>query len=172
MIYIGIDPGEKGYLTSMEGDKLLHHPMPLNDNGEIDGFELANILLDLTPVESEYKIGVEDVHAIFGASAGSTFSFGYNVGELHGVLQSLDLDYELIQPKAWQAEIWKGFEVIKVPSKSGKTMVNDTKAMSKMIAASLFPEANLKKPPRGRKPHDGLCDSLLVAEYMRRKYKI
>lgn len=113
---------------------------------------------------------IEDVHAKFGSSAKATFSFGYVCGATEAMLIAHDIPYTKVNPKKWQKEMWEGIPVQKKPSSSGKTMVNDTKLMSLMAAKRLFPEVDLRASNRSKIPHDGKVDSLLLAEYCRRKF--
>jgi hypothetical protein len=175
MIYIGIDPGQVGGMTFIDGEtgEIFSCVMPLKKDKSIDGDRAASIIME--NISDPHSIGfkdsiiyIEDVHAIFGTSAESTFNFGFNTGFIHGVVEALGLEVKLVQPKDWQKVLWEGFAVIKKPSKSGKTMVNDTKATSIMVAQTLFPNVDLRKSSRARMPHDGKADSLLIAEYGRR----
>lgn len=170
-MFIGVDPGVNGCVSVLCDDSrdVEKYMMPLDKSGKISGELLAKIFEDkLLQEPSELYVMVEDVHAIFGAAAGTTFSFGYNVGLLHGVLESLRIKPILVQPKRWQAEMWQGIPLKRVKSKTGKTMVTDTKAMSIEAAQKIFPDADLRKSNRSRVPHDGVSDSLLIAEYCRR----
>lgn len=172
-VFIGIDPGVNGCISVFCGDSEVvnSHMMPkIKGKEEIDGEELGRLLRMMTK-DVDFHIMVEDVHAIFGAAAGTTFSFGYNVGLLHGVLMDNSLPYTLVQPKRWQKEMWQGLPLIRKKSKTGKTMVTDTKAMSIAAAQKLFPSADLRKSKRARVPHDGVADSVLLAECCRRVSK-
>lgn len=93
----------------------------------------------------------------------SMFSTGYGFGMLEMALVSLGARYHRVQPKAWQA-VWAPF----MPKRRKK----DKKASKYgyRICEKLWPELDLRDPrkPKARKPHDGICDALLMAEAVRR----
>lgn len=173
---IGIDPGAQGAVAQIvDGKVLALKPFPLLKDGSMDSDKLLDTLCGMMShecdLESNTEVWIEDVHSIQGSSAASNFSFGRNVGELHAVLKILNVNMNMVQPKVWQKEIWDGYELIKKSSKTGKTMVNDTKAMSISIAQDLYPDVDLRRTKRSRTPNDGMSDALLIAEYGRRVNK-
>lgn len=170
-LYGGIDPGVNGALCllSKDGDIIFRKSFPLLKNKKLDVFELKKMLTEFIPLCSH--VCLEDVHAIFGSSAGATFNFGWCVGLFEGMLSSCNVPYTLVSPKDWQKEMWQGIDVIKNPSKTGKKMVNDTKATSLVAARRLFPNETFLNTEKCSKPHDGIVDAVLMAEYCRRKMK-
>jgi len=168
MIYIGIDPGYNGFITVINENReiLDKYPMPVKKKlREVDGETLANFLAKWCAGDKQYCLYVEDVHAIFGSAAGSTFTFGKNVGMLLGALEAEAFSYKLVAPKLWQKHVWISKDIVRVPSSSGKTMVTDTKATSLNAAKRLFPGGDFRKSTRATQPHDGMVDSLLIATY-------
>lgn len=172
-MYIGIDPGKKGFICTISVDLIYFEPIPLIGK-EVDLNELSNVIRNIKGIAESYQMKIhcviEDVHAKFGSSAKATFSFGYVCGATEAMLIAHDIPYTKVNPKKWQKEMWEGIPVQKKPSSSGKTMVNDTKLMSLMAAKRLFPEVDLRASNRSKIPHDGKVDSLLLAEYCRRKF--
>jgi len=73
-VYIGIDPGLKGFITVLESDEeITFHPIPtINKGKELDSIFLAGLLKGIVERYKEHRVvvGVENVHALFGASAG------------------------------------------------------------------------------------------------------
>lgn len=92
---------------------------------------------------------VERVHSMPGQGVASMFSFGQRFGELIGMLITLNMEYELVQPRKWQRDIG-------VEPKSGKQGVFDI--VSKTVDKSL-----LTGPRGGIK--DGRCDALGINLY-------
>lgn len=168
--YIGIDPGKRGYICVMRGETITFHPMPLIGK-EFDIHSLFELLFKVANTGSNIHCVVEDVHAILGSSAGATFSFGFGVGVIEGILVSLSIPYTKIPPKKWQKEMHQGVAIQKKKSSTGKTMVNDTKLMSEMAAKRLFPKVNLKASERCKNIHDGKVDALLMCEFCKRNFK-
>lgn len=158
-----IDVGKDGAIVMLENkDIVLKLVIPTIGN-QIDLSEIRNILS--TYKGNNIHIVIEDVHAIFGASAKATFNFGWSLGILEGLLSGIGIAYTKVAPKVWQKEMWQGVPTI---YKTGKKTV-DTKATSLLAAKRLFPNVDLRKSERAEKAHDGIVDALLMAEYCRRK---
>lgn len=175
-IAIGIDPGKKGFMTfiNKEGDDIFYKPL-LEDSSSkyIDFSPLRKVFYELN---EEFDLSdichcvIEDVHSIPGSSAQSNFNFGYIVGALEELLKGLEIPFTKVAPKTWQKEMWQGVALKKKFSSTGKTRVNDTKAMSLEAAKRLFPREDFRRNERAKNPDDNKVDSLLIAEYCRRKF--
>lgn len=172
-VKIGIDPGKNGGIFSVTESKSLNinkytfHQIPLIGK-EFDVKALSDIF------DSYYELPcyavIEDVHSIFGASAGATFDFGFGCGLLEGILVSHGIPYTKVQPKKWQAEMFEGIPLQQKPSSTGKTIQKDTKRMAEMAAKRLFPSIDLRMTDKCKKSHDGKVDALLICEYCRRNF--
>ena len=167
-VYLGIDPGSKGFITLMSDEGMEF--FSIEDN---DFYKLGDILHDIKERYSDVICVMEEVHAIFGSSAKGTFNFGEINGLLKGLLIANKIPYHLIQPKIWQKEIWDNKDMVyifKTSEKDGKTkkMVN-TKPTSFNSAKRLFPNVDFRKTTRCKKDDDNKIDSLLICEYGRRK---
>jgi len=170
-IHIGIDPGKNGFITLMTNKNIQFFSIPKIGN-EVDIHKLNNIFSSIR-IEDEGKsihCVIEDVHAIFGSSAKSTFEFGRVNGLIESILVCNGIPYTKVQPKIWQKEMFSGIALQKKPSSTGKTMKNDTKLMALMAAKRLFPDMDFTATERSKNPHDGKVDSLLLCEYSRRKF--
>ena len=168
---IGFDPGKQGGIVRMNDGVIETFAMPVIAKE----FDLPAIreILDVGP---GWHLFIEQVHAIFNCSAGSTFSFG---GAFHGpqwMACGLGLPFTLVQPKLWQASVYAGvLEIRKAPItiKKGKLKgqvrrgPRDTKAMSLLAAKRLFPNVDLKANERCSVAHEGIVDALLIAEHGR-----
>lgn len=170
-IRVGIDVGKDGGIAVFVDDKLDLISVTPTIGKEIDLNEFAQILNKYNVEDSDYHVVVEDVHAIFGSSAGSTFSFGWGLGILEGLLVGLSIPYTKVAPKEWQSQLWQGVKpIIKPPKGDSKKKVVDTKATSLLAVKRLFPNIDLRKSERAKKEHDGIVDAVLMAEYCRRKF--
>ena len=166
--WIGIDPGKLGFIAAMSDDELTFYS--ISDHSDL---EIADFI-------GQYKsrqchVVIEDVHAVFGSSAGATFEFGKIKGFLVGLLVAHKIPYTLVQPKEWQGEIWTNADMVvshkKVKRKDGKEInrkETDTKATSINAAQRLFPSVDFRRSERCRKIDDNKVDALLMAEYARR----
>jgi hypothetical protein len=166
--FIGIDPGKTGFICKMSEDGIEFSQVPKIGTKVVDLLELSRLIESFQGLNCHCVI--EDVHAIYGSSAGATFEFGRVVGNLESFLVAYRIPHTRVAPKKWQKEMWQGVPVQKKKSKSGKTMTVDTKKMSEIAAKRLFPDVDLRKSTRAKNPDDNKVDSLLMAEYCRRKF--
>ena len=169
--YIGLDPGIEGFVTAMfpNGNYEFYS---IDEN---DDLALNRILKSIKERSWQVTAVLEDVHALFSASAKSTFNFGEIKGILKGLLVANEIPYTLVQPKDWQREIWinqdmiVSYKTVIRGDKEIKQKVVDTKSTSINSARRLFPQIDLRKNERCKKIDDNKVDSLLMAEYARRK---
>lgn len=175
--FIGIDPGQEGFITAIfPNGKFEFYSIDENDD-----LDLHRALKSIKERSWQVTAVMEDVHAIFGSSAGSTFAFGEIKGILKGLLIAEEITYTLVAPKDWQKEIWINQDKIEI-TKSRKHTDKETgeveykqykavdpKPTSINAARRLFPNIDLRKNERCKKTDDNKVDSLLMAEYARRK---
>lgn len=160
---MGIDVGDKGFITTQKDGAFSHYS--IKDN---DFYQLSEIMADIRNNNAEVVCVIEDVHSIFGASAKATFNFGLNKGYLLGLLAANKIPYHLVQPKEWQKEIWSNADkVTRYKTDGGKT--TDTKNTSINACKRIFPSLDLRKTPRCKNIDDNKVDSILMSEYARRK---
>ena len=148
-IFIGIDPGKSGGIAYIDTETKIVYTIPYNDKALIDlcryegyGGNTEHIMCCL-----------EKVGAMPGQGVVSMFSFGQSVGYIKGVLESFRIPYQEITPQKWKREF---------------SLTSD-KAKSAEVCRKLFPDISLLATPRCKKPHDGMTEALLMAEYARRK---
>lgn len=168
--YIGIDVGNKGFISVIDDGEYRFCSIEDSDNQSLSKF-----LLDETLGQS-VAVVIEDVHAIYGSSAEGTFTFGWIKGFLTGLLVAHKIPYTLVQPKEWQGEIWTNADMVvsykTITLKNGKEQKRKevhTKETSINAAQRLFPSVDFRKSTRAKKPDDNKVDALLMAEYARRK---
>jgi len=162
----GIDIGKSGFIVIHSENGFNKFPIPLVGK-VLDIKEFASILLTYPDIK---HCVIEDLHAIYGSSAGSTFSFGYVCGITEALLTSLNIPFTKVNPKTWQKEMWEGIPIQYKPSSTGKTKVVDTKATSLIAAKRLFPTESFLKTQRSKVPDNNLVDAMLLCEYCRRKF--
>lgn len=169
-LYIGIDPGKEGCVVVNYKGEIEAFPFPLIDKEyNING--MAEIFSDLKVLSNTVLFThcvLEDVHAIFGSAAGSTFEFGYGVGLVEMGLATYKIPYTKVAPKKWQKEMFEGIPVIKKLSKSKKREVTDTKKMAELAVSRLFPKYKLTATVKLKK--EGERDALLMCEYCKRNF--
>lgn len=175
MIVIGVDPGMNGAIVAMDitNNKIHKHIIPrISKNAPIDAHELADIFRHYHVMTCEKHVIIEEVHAMFGSAAKSTFNFGFVCGQIRQCVVTLKMRYSMVQPKTWQKSLHEGIPIIKKLKKGNKKETKDTKAMSLMVVKNLFPDIELRTPNKSggfyKNPHDGIVDALLIAEWGRR----
>ena len=84
----------------------------------------------------------------------TNYQRGFSMGMLQAFCTALKLPWEVVSPSVWQKAFWK--------------VKADTKQQSLLIAERLFHTVDFLPTERSRKPHDGMADALLIAEYNRR----
>lgn len=146
-IFIGIDPGKDGGIACIDTEKGFSFTVPYSDK------ELIDLCSGVSHDSSEAICCLEKVGAMPGQGVVSMFSFGQSVGYIKGVLEAFRIPYQEIPPKKWKGEFG----------------LNSEKAASAEVCRKLFPETNLLATNRHKKPHDGMAEALLMAEYARRK---
>ncbi len=154
--FVGIDPGNKGFISVIDSDNLTPYFLSLADSTPQ---QIAHFIAD----HKFASFAIEDVHAIYGAAANATFKFGVNKGLLLGLLIANGCRYTLVPPKEWQKEVWTAAD----KAYTGKKI--DTKKTSITAATRLFPNVSLLRTDKCKKPDDNKADALLIAEYARRK---
>ena len=164
---LSIDPGSKGFLCLREPDDTFKWWAI----EKLDMLELSKTMLDIKDTHNNIICCIEDVHAVFGSSAKTTFSFGFNVGYLYGILATCRMPYVPVQPKIWQKCVWinSDYEYKFTIDKNGKTRKEvKTKETSMNCAKRLFPDLDFRMTPKCTTLHDGKVDSTLIGEYARR----
>ncbi len=83
----------------------------------------------------------------------SMFTFGACWGLVRGICTGLGLSYELARPQEWQRALLAG----------------QAEGSEYLVASRLWPQAEWRQSERSQKPHEGLVDAALIAEYGRRR---
>lgn len=165
---LGIDPGSKGFLTILHEDGTMDH-YAIADGDMRDLADYIKLVVQFHPA---VHVVMEEVHAIVNSSAKATFGFGEVNGYIKGMLTALGVPYTLVQPKVWQKEVWVSQDMV-YDTKEGKDgkprRVVNTKQTSYNAARRLFPNVDFRKSERCRNWDDNKVDSLLIAEYGRRR---
>ena len=147
-LFIGIDPGKKGGIAYIDTQDNASITIPYSDTALIDLCRAAS-----NDWNNEIVCCLEKVGAMPGQGVVSMFNFGQSVGYIKGVLESFRIPYQEITPQKWKREFG----------------LTSDKAASAEVCRKLFPDIDLLATPRSKKPHDGMAEALLMAEYARRK---
>jgi hypothetical protein len=165
MKFIGIDPGVSGGIAVLsESAVLSFHSMPKTEE------DTYYLLLKVTNGEEDnIRVVLEEVSGYIprrnkegqseGQPGSSMFNFGWNYGGLRMALVALGLvegkQWETVHPKTWQKALGIPPRITKSESRG------DWKNRLKATAARMFPSLMVTLKT---------ADSLLLAEYCRRKH--
>jgi len=155
---LGIDPGKDGAMVLLTEDAgIISKFVSPKIGKEID---IASYVREMAAIkqfceDNGYQLMafLENVHAIHGASAVSTFEFGGAAYMARTSLICHGIPHIKINPKQWQKFCWMGIRLQKSP-----------KDNSRLAAMNLFPNEDFKDKGK-RVPHDGLIDATLIAFY-------
>jgi len=142
---IGIDPGKKGGIASIRIDGALIDFIPM-----CEAFQLANYLSK----KEILRCYVERCQAMPSQGVSSMFTYGVGYGKILGVLETLKISHDTIQPQKWQRKM--------IP----RCKKGETKKEALLKATQLFPHSTFILDGC-RVAHDGIVDAVLIAEYGR-----
>lgn len=164
MIYVGIDPGLSGGIA-----RIIFHGGPVFEPDSINLYVMPTIpgprgknelnlstVYNLLGYNAPSRITIERAQVFRGQGITSSGRIMENYGRLVGLMAGMRLPFVEVRPQTWQ----KSFGI---SSKNG-----NTKSSSVLVAQQLFPGVNLMATPRCKKPHDGMSDALLIAEWCKR----
>lgn len=152
--YMGIDPGKDGGLALID------------DSGEIHSYTIMFSTLHETYTylkdwQGHVKhIMLEHAQAMPKNGAVSMFNYGLGFGQLLGLITALEIPHTLVRPTAWNKVMCQGID---------KKLEPKTRTL--IAAQRLFPSERFLKSGRAKKPHSGIYEACLIAEYCRRKIK-
>lgn len=180
--YVGIDIGKDGAIALIRPNgKIETHHMP-KIKTEIDLPSLVQIIIPSTSIDepsNDVHIVFEKLGVIFGSGKSTAFSMGYQSGAVEMACVCQNISYTKVRAVEWQKamltgvdEISKTNQFVKLDEEGDETVVSkkirDTKAMALVAIKRIFPTLKLTFGERATKPHDGLIDAVLMAEYARR----
>lgn len=105
-VCIGFDPGATGAMAVIVDGQLDEvHDLPAKD-GRTDAGALYDLLEPITRRhDNEWTMIVESVHAMPKQGVTSMFTFGYNLGVIHGVCGTFTDDLMTVTPQAWKKKL-------------------------------------------------------------------
>lgn len=166
MRIIGIDNGFYGGLVVIDNSiNILKKVMPIityhidgknkkkekvkKTRHDLDGHKIKDFIKEVNPD----FVWVEKAQPFPKQGGVTNFSIGGTFNRVRGILEALDIRHEFAHPRTWQKVMFVGM---------AKT---DTKKMSYMACCRLWPSVDWCVDG---KPHSGLTDAALIAEYGRR----
>ena len=157
---IGVDPGKKGSIAILYVDERKLEFLDINLPPDI----LIGQLMHIRESTDLLGVAIEQVHAIPGAGATSTFNFGFNYGVVTAVLYSVTRTIFKISPRLWQ-----NFIELKVNSKlKGVRRRKEIKRKVAGICKTFYPDTELYGSRGGLL--DGRSDAAMIAHMVYHKY--
>jgi len=162
LYYVGIDNGLDGGIAIIgpSGNLVDLQIMPTESNGKrrrTDPLGVRDIICNY-PIE-QLNVVYEKVSGSKSALAAASMADSFSAVE--AVLRLSGIRREPVTARTWQKQFWT------VP-KMAKGAKFDTKSAALKSAKQLWPHQDWRKSERSKKPHDGLVDAALIAEYARR----
>ena len=165
-LYLGADCGMDGGLITLDqwGQIKNVNVMPTVKPGK--GRKIDLRALDALLVNFKHHFGgimavLEDPGGHAPSAAGLR-SMTYSFAAIETLLVAHDIPHEIVRPLTWQKTFWS-------KPKMPKGEKFDTKAAALSAARRLWPEQDWTPTERATRPHDGLIDAALIAEYGRRE---
>lgn len=165
MIFIGIDPGLTGAISSINVSKkgsvvrVADTPILTVQKGNKNKREfipsgMVELVNEFTEYRSEFvQVFIEQVGAMPKQGVSSVFSFGRGYGIWIGIIAALGLPVTFVTPQRWKKVMMDGIA---------------DKDAARLRTMQLFPQMSealkLKK-------HDGRAEAILIAEYGRRSLR-
>ena len=160
MKILGIDNGLSGGLVMLDGRHVVEaEVMPVCASGKGNEYDLRIICEYLRAWTPDLVI-LEKAQAYPKQGGVSNFTTGMCYGIMRGILGGMQIPFDIVHPKTWQKVAFEGM---------AKT---DTKAMSYQVCSRLWPSQDWRASERCKKPHDGLTDAAMLAEYGRRVHGV
>ena len=161
MIYIGIDNGLSGGLAAVHpsgyAPQLLVMPSRGKSKGnELDAEAVYKWIRNIAAESSEPVAVILETPGKFSKGVQAISSMWDSYGALRAVCEVMGLRHHRITPQQWQ----------KVMLPAGAK--GDTKPAALQKVRQLWPDETWLATPRSTKPHEGLIDAALIAEYGRR----
>ena len=150
--FCGIDNGYTGGWAVLNHDEevISFGVVPLRNIGDTKDILLSELLGNI-PSDSHVILEQGQKQPLFGCKG--NFANGYTFGRVSGALEILNFSYELVNPKTWQAVIFKDI-------RGGQK--GNTKGMSLEVCRRKYPLLNIK--------NDNISDAICLALYARYKH--
>ena len=146
-VYLGADPGAKGAIAILQGDKVIIDDMPSIE-------EAIEIIRKSSPA-FECRAAIEQVHPLPGQSCIASFTYGENFLLAKMLIMCYNSSPVMVSPQRWK----KYYGLKKEPNET-KT---EYKRKSVDKARELFPQAaELLKYSK-----DGRAEALLIANWLK-----
>lgn len=160
--YVGVDPGASGAICLLCPETKDTIFVDTTDKPS----DLAATYNSWAETYELVVVCVEDVHALPGTSAGSSFQFGANTAIMTTIPEVLNLPMTRVKPKTWHKSIG-----LSIPAKlKGAPRRKFIKTEVARIVQALYPNAILHGPKGGLQ--DGKSDALAIAHHTFKEFRL
>jgi len=163
--FIGVDPGLSGGICIYKDEKFMVFPTPTRKSNsrkknarEIDMQVLVEIFDDNIGFNTNVVAAIELVHSMPQQGVSSTFLFGRLSGIVEGCIAAFGYESYRVPPQVWK----KFYGEMKGLSRK------EQKDMARELASNIAPYI---KEEFKRKKDDGKAEALLIAHYIKEKYR-
>ena len=164
IITIGIDPGLDGAITKCyDGEAIDSRLMPTvkvkhgrSSKRSIDINRIIDLFNEIDEPMHRVTCVIEAVHAMPGQGVTSSFNFGYNFGIVCAMAHCMHWEILLVSPMKWKSDILRDYPRSKV--KREEKLRSVRYCLEHHDYHDLIPVGK-------RAYHDGIADSLCLAEY-------
>ncbi len=157
MKYLGIDNGLNGGIVLLNEDGIVidtfNMPVLKMEKTEYDIDGIFKILktIQVSYEHAEVKVYLEKAHVRPVQGIRAAFTTGYGLGIMQGILTSLGLSYEIVNPTVWMKDVFEG------------NYSKENKKYSMIFAQRKWPHIDWKQ---GKKNiHDGLTDAACIGYF-------
>ena len=154
-ILLGVDLGKSGGLCFINENQQISRKIPMPvikaPKGKLE-YNIQAIINVLECHKPDFTY-IEKAMIIPITGRIGVFSNGRGMGLFEGILSTLKLRYDIIQPQRWQKNIFAG-----MPYK-------DTKQASELFCRRMYPNENWLESDRCKNPHSGMMDACCIAVY-------
>jgi len=163
--FMGIDNGLNGGIVVLDENqnivkKYIIPIIKIGNKNEFDIQKINKIFKDIdAKCEAEENIVytcLEHAHVRPISGKRACFTTGFCFGLMQGILEALNISYEIVNPKIWQKEIFQG-------------SVSDTKQASIVFCQRKWTNEKWSATERSKKAHDGMTDAACMALYCYRQ---
>lgn len=160
-IHLGCDPGLNGSFGIIDGSHVYGAPIPtfwvtMKSGKRRQKYDWPAIL-EFLQVRKDAIVTIEKQFPMPIQGVTSQFTIGLGYGAVRGMLCGLDITTKTVSAKTWQKEFFT------------RDKEKTTKEQALEVVKVLYPHVDLFASERSTKPSDGIVDSILIAEYGRRK---
>jgi len=156
MKYVGIDNGLNGGIVLLNEDGIVIDTfnMPVLKMEKTE-YDIKGIVTILKGIYNSYEYGtvkvyLEKAHVRPVQGIRAAFTTGFGLGIMEGILESLGLSYEVVNPTVWMKSVFEG------------NYSKENKKYSMIFAQRKWPNTEWHK---GKNIHDGLTDAACIGYY-------